>query len=117
MQPSGSPIRNIHGFRPLFQVEFPSVRAAEARVEHQLGRINIVAWQDRRVRDAQRAGAFSTFLGATAFVSALLLLLRFAFGAPLSLEVLQLAFAVFAVSGALLLMRGLVILILRLQRP
>ena len=85
-------------------------------MEHQLGRINIVSWQGRRLRDAHRPVGLSAILGGLAAASALLLVLRFLFGAPLPLELLQVAFAVLVGSGALLLMRGLVGFILGLQR-
>jgi hypothetical protein len=85
-------------------------------VEHQLGRINIVAWQDRRVHASQHPDTLSVVLAVAIVASALLLCLRFAFGTPLPLELLQIAFAALAASGALMLTRGIVSLILWLQQ-
>jgi hypothetical protein len=84
-------------------------------VEHQLGRINIIAWQDRRFHDARRLDILSVALGVAVAASALLLVLRFAVGAPLPMEVLRVAFAVLVAAGALGLMRVLVAFVLRLQ--
>jgi hypothetical protein len=85
-------------------------------VEHQLGRINIVAWQDRRVHVPHHADILSVVLVIAMVASALLLCLRFAFGTPLPLELLQVAFAALAASSALMLTRGMVRFILWLQR-
>ena len=84
-------------------------------MEHQLGRIDIVTWQGRRIRDAHRPPVASLTLAALFGASALILLLRFAAGASLPLAALQVAFAILAASGALLLMRGVAGLLLRLQ--
>ena len=86
-------------------------------MEHQLGRIDIISWQGRRARDSRRVVSLTAILSLLAVVSALLLAARFVGGAALPLELLQVAFAVLAASGALLLTRALVALILRFQRP
>jgi hypothetical protein len=86
-------------------------------VEHQLGRINIIAWQGRRFHDAHRPGSLSIVLTVAMAASILLLCLRFALGMSLPLELLQVAFAVLATAGSFMLMRALVGFILRLQRP
>jgi hypothetical protein len=85
-------------------------------VEHQLGRIDIVAWQIRRQPIVRRPGPLSTALALLAGASALLLLLRFALGVPAPLGALQVAFAVFVASTALLAMRLLVGFIINQQR-
>lgn len=84
-------------------------------MEHQLGRIDIVAWQGRRIRDPHRPPVASLTLAALFGLSALILLLRFAVGASLPLGALQIAFAVLAASGGLLLMRGIAGVLLKLQ--
>lgn len=85
-------------------------------MEHKLGRINIITWQDQRVHGVHRPNTLTVILGALAAISAVLLALRFLAGAPVPLELLQAAFAVFVASGSLLLMRGLVGLILAMQQ-
>ena len=85
-------------------------------MEHQLGRIDIVAWQGRRLRDQHRAPLASLAAVAAFGFAALVLLLHFGAGAAAPLLVLQAAFAVLVGSGALLLTRLLAGLVLRLQQ-
>jgi hypothetical protein len=85
-------------------------------MQHQLGRIDIVSWQDRRMHDLHRPHVLSLTLAGLAAISAILLLLRFALGAPLPLGLLQVAFAILVGSCAFLAMRAAVGVILAFQR-
>jgi hypothetical protein len=84
-------------------------------MEHQFGRVDIVAWQDRRLRDS-RSGLLTPALATTFVICATLLILRFVANLPLPLELLQAAFALLMVSGAFLVMRRTVDFIRRLQQ-
>jgi hypothetical protein len=88
----------------------------EAFVQHQLHRIDIIAWQARPARDsARRRSLASLGLTVLAGLSLMVIALRFLLGFPVSISLLQLAFAALVVCGALLLMQAAVFVLLRLQ--
>jgi hypothetical protein len=88
----------------------------EASVQHQIGRIDIIAWQAKPARDgARRRHLLSLALLALGGLSLTIIALRFLLGFPISMPLLQTAFAALVVSAALLVMQAAVFILLRLQ--